>query len=163
MQKSPPNPPIPSPPNTGPPPDDETNSHHEQLLQRWDLPPDPRNSNGNQNGTIICKSVHGRTRSQPTHLYNSPTLRMVAVHWWHFCHLETRPGNTETIPARNQPLPLNDKIHRWILRSSKFSWYDSHSWWNHNPHRLVHQTNRHTSVLIPRKLPSKTLHNFYPV
>ena len=28
---------------------------------------------------------------------------------------------------------------------------------------LVHQTNRHTSVLIPRKLPSETLHNFYPI
>ena len=48
--------------------------------QRRVLPPNPRNSNGHQDGTLVCEPVHGRTRRQPTLLDNSSTSHMVEIH-----------------------------------------------------------------------------------
>ncbi len=38
------------------------------FVQRRALPTDPRNGNGNQDGTVICKPVHGGTGNKPTRL-----------------------------------------------------------------------------------------------
>ena len=50
----------------------------------------PCNRNGNQDGPILCKSVHEEVRGRRLELHNQHTFFLLEAYWWHICHMGTR-------------------------------------------------------------------------